>query len=42
MGKPPQKGEVDLFYATEDQGEDLRMSPGFGNTAVMTDAEMGT
>lgn len=37
VGKLPQKGWINLFYASKDQDDDLKMIPGFGNIAGMTD-----
>lgn len=37
VGSLPKKGEINIFYATKDQNEDLRMVPGFDKIAVMID-----
>lgn len=37
VGKLPQKEWINLFYASKDQDEDLKMIPGFGNTTGMAD-----
>lgn len=37
VSKLPQNGEINLFCATKEQDENLKISPGFGNIAVMTD-----